>query len=88
MVFSRRGVTGRADTRRQGRLSLTAQVGWEVSQVPFLCTLSAGGGPQFPLTTWVLCSGVSTLDVVVAYPVLYPTSRDVTVRAEVERTTL
>ena len=87
-MFNGRGVTGRADTRRQGRLSLTAQVGREVSQVPFLCTLSAGCRPQFPLATRVLCSRVVALDVVVAYPVLYPTSRDVTVRAEVERTTL
>ena len=87
-MFNGRGVTGRADTRRQGRLSLTAQVGREVSQVPFLCTLPAGSEPQFPLATRVLCSGVGTLDVVVAYPVLYPASRDVAVWAEVERTTL
>ena len=34
LVLSGRGVTGRADTRRRGRFSLTTQVGRKVSQVP------------------------------------------------------
>ena len=84
-MFNGRGVTGRADTRRRGRFSLTTQVGGEVSQPPLFRAFSTGRRPHGPFTPWILCSGVGTLDVVVAYPVLYPASRDVAVRAEVER---